>query len=521
MNLPRSIRWRLLLWLGFLLAALLAGFGVTAYQLQRMRLLGEVDARLEERLGLLSAELRMGNPGQRRPPREFIDEPPPGGPGPGGPGQGRRPPGRGQGPGGPEGRPGAGPEGSRPRFEFPPETLAALEADGFYFALWNQDGRLQNRTAGIGELSPPARSRGEGPLQVRNRSQFREVFLISGPGNVLMVGCSITPVIQGLRADLTRLWIAGIGVLSIGLAGCWWITSRSLRPIAEIGRSARRIAGGELSERIAIHEPQNELGELAAVLNETFARLEDAFSQQVRFTADASHELRTPLALMISEAQATLARERSAEEYREALGHCHEAAQRMRALVAALLELTRLDAGGEQTTPPAEMELAELVGDAMKRLAPLATEAGCTFESDLQSARVRANETRLGLVITNLITNAIHYNRPGGTVRLRTWTDAEAALLAVEDTGCGISEQDLPRVFERFFRADASRTLAQGRVGLGLAICRAAVTAEGGSLTVESEPGIGSTFTVRLPLRMAANEEACSMQRTGGMNDAA
>jgi two-component system, OmpR family, sensor kinase len=517
MKFPRSIRWRLLLWLGFLLAALLTGFGVTAYQLQRMRLLGEVDARLEERLGLLSAELRGAGPGQRRPPREFPDEPAP----PGGPGPGRRPPGRGQGPGGPEGWPGGGPEGSRARFEFPAEKVAALEEDGFYYALWNPDGRLQNRTAGLADLAPPPRGRGEGPLQVRNRGAFREVFLISGPGNVLMVGTSITPVVRGLRADLARLWIAGTGVLAIGLAGCWWITTRSLRPIAEISRSARRIAGGELSERISIDEPQNELGELAAVLNETFARLDDAFSQQVRFTADASHELRTPLALMISEAQATLARERGAAEYREALGHCHDAAQRMRALVAALLELTRLDAGGEPTTTAAEVDLAGQLGDAMARLAPLAAEAGCTLTADLQRAPVQANETRLGLVITNLITNAIHYNRPGGTVRLRTWTEAGSAVLAVEDTGCGISAQDLPRVFERFFRADASRSLAQGRVGLGLAICRAAVAAEGGSIGVVSEPGIGSTFTVRLPLRESPKGEGCSMQRPGGLNDAA
>jgi signal transduction histidine kinase len=528
---PRSIRWRLLLWFGFLLGALLAGFGATSHQLQRLRMLGKVDQELGNRLAALSGEMRLGGGPPRPRPRPAPDT--------GGnslgrpprfdPSQGPPPPGEVQAPGhqvvpgprpeGPGGRGGpamGGPEGFRPEGpppELPPGPLALttelrrmVAEDGNYFAVWGQNGELRENSLGGTKLAMPARPSRDVSLQVRSRGDLREVYHFNERGGCVLVGRSIAPLLGELRADQARLWAAGLAVLVAGLGGCWWITVRSLRPIGEISLAARRIADGEFSERIPVAEPENELGGLAAVLNETFGRLDEAFSRQVRFTADASHELRTPLAMMISEAQTTLARQRDAGEYREALEHCHQAAQRMRALVAALLDLARLDAR-DVTAQGTEIELAEWLGKSLERLAPLALEAGCTVERALAPVRVTADPTRLELALTNLFTNAVHYNVPGGLIRVSCRAEGDFALLSIQDSGQGIAESDLPRIFERFFRVDPSRSRAEGRVGLGLAICQAAVLAEGGTLSVTSRINEGSTFDLRLPVSPAPDPQ--------------
>ncbi len=479
MNFPRTIRWRLLLWLGLLLVALLGGFGFTAYQLQKVRLLGQLDEELETALATLSRELR-------RPPPSSAGGPP-------GTGFGR--PFRGP----PPDRPGEPPRRVRD-VEISEALRDQFEAAGFHFAIWHRRGMLLE-SGGIeaGRLERPAATRTGGRPRARTRGEFRELHLVTPPGEVVMVGASTERALGGLRGDRIRLWAAGIGVLAVGLAGCWWITTSSLRPVREIGRAARRIAEGDLGERIAIDEPRNELGELAGVLNDTFARLDEAFAQQVRFTSDASHELRTPLALMISEAQTTLARERGAAEYRESLEHCLDSAQRMRGLVAALLELARLDADAEKTERE-RLDLAAVTAEHARRLEPLAREAGCRIETELHPAIVLGSEARIASIVGNLLSNAIHHNRPGGRVLVRVSAAGDEAVLEVEDDGPGIPPDALPHVFERFFRTDPSRTKSSGGAGLGLAICRSAAAAEGGAVEVRSEPGKGSVFTARLPL---------------------
>jgi signal transduction histidine kinase len=527
MKLPRSIRWRILLWFGFLLGALLAGFGATGYQLQRLRLLGKVDEDLGNRLAMLSGELRLtGAPPRPRPRPPFdpardperprrpnpprpgagLADGPADGParpiGPDGPPNGPNGPGDGFG-GRPDGfRPeGPPPDGRPAELVLPADVRKQVAEDGYYFVIWGQGGELRERSDTLEGFSVPPRPSRDMRTLVRSRGDFREAYHFNERGGGVAVGCSIAPLLADLRAEQARLWAAGVGVLALGLTSCWVITVRSLRPIDEISAAAKRIAAGELSERIAVDAPENELGELAAVLNQTFARLDEAFARQVRFTADASHELRTPLAMMISEAQTTLARQRDAHDYREALEHCHDAAQRMRALVAALLDLARLDAQPDRAQPPATIDLAAWLAEALDRLEPLAQDAGCRVERQLQPVWIAVDETRLSLILNNLFTNAVHYNQPGGLIRVTCGHAGERAFLTIQDTGQGISADDLPHIFDRFFRADLARSRAHGRVGLGLAICQAAVLAAGGSLTVTSTPGAGSTFSVNLPAR--------------------
>jgi signal transduction histidine kinase len=144
-------------------------------------------------------------------------------------------------------------------------------------------------------------------------------------------------------------------------------------------------------------------------------------------------------------------------------------------------------------------DLATIVGESVQRLRPLVSSAELTMELQLAAALVAGDPVQLGQVVTNLVTNAIHYNRTGGTIVVQTRTDDEGVLLEVEDTGRGIAREDLPHLFERFYRGDKSRSRAEGRYGLGLSITHAIVEAHGGAVTVESEEGRGSTFRVRFP----------------------
>ena len=468
-----SIRWRLQLWHGLLLVAVLAGFGCTAWQLQRANQLSRVDRELEQRLGIIGSLVRA--PGSASPERP---------------------------------RPRGFPAAKRPPLEDPQPSdlrLSAREAalfegvpgQDFYYIVWLRDGQRGPVSASAPpDVPPPDPLRG--PPAFRSRGTFRECFHFSPPGECILVGRDI----RGERADIRRFaWLlAGVGgaVLALGLAGGGWIGARSLRPIADISATAAKIATGDLSQRIRTADADSELGQLARDLNNTFARLQASFARQAQFTADASHELRTPVAVVLTQTQTALARERPAAEYRESLAACQRAAQRMRGLIECLLTLARLDSAD---APPAlePDDLSRIASEAVDLLRPLATEQGVHLECEFAPSPCLAHAGQFAQVVNNLVSNAISYNRPGGSVRVTVGCEPAGALLAVSDTGPGIAPDDLPHLFERFYRVDKARSGAQGHSGLGLAITKAIVEAHGGLLEVASEPGQGSTFTVRLP----------------------
>ena len=389
--------------------------------------------------------------------------------------------------------------------------FAADAAPGYYLVAWGEDGSLVVRSPRApAEVLRPALERatrpgasGPGPGALpfahaaRTRGDARELAAALPEGLVVLVGRSLEADHAAGRRLAYGFAAAGAAVLGLGLVGGWWLATRAIRPIEDISATALRIAAGDLSRRIDSADTENELGRLADVLNSTFARLEAAFAQQARFTSDASHELRTPLAVILSQAQTALARERPAGEYREALEACLRAAQRMRRLTESLLDLARLDAG-EEPMRRAPFDLARVARESLDFLGPLAAERGVALVAELPPAPCRGDAERIGQVVTNLVKNAIDFNRPGGEVRLAARTTPEEAVLTVADTGAGIAPADLPHVFDRFYRADRARSGGE-RVGLGLAIVKAIVDAHSGAVTVESEPGAGSTFTLRLP----------------------
>jgi len=332
----------------------------------------------------------------------------------------------------------------------------------------------------------------------QTRENYRESYHFTEMGECILAGRSIAADLGATHRFAWWLAGAGFGVLAFGLGGGWWLASRALRPVENISLAASRISEGNLSERINIADTDSELGQLASLLNSTFARLDASFAQQKQFTADAAHELRTPLAVIISEAQTTLARERTAPEYSETVETCLDAAQEMRRLTQYLLELSRLDAGQDKLVRTS-FDLSERGRFCGGLLAPLARQKNITMHFDGPPVTAVGDPDRISQVITNLLANAIHYNSEGGEIWFSASQQGEWTVFTVTDTGFGISAEDLPHIFERFYRADRSRSQANGRSGLGLAIARAIVSAHGGEIEVTSKLEEGTTFTVRMP----------------------
>ncbi|HSH94645.1 MAG TPA: ATP-binding protein, partial [Roseimicrobium sp.] len=387
-------------------------------------------------------------------------------------------------------------------FPVPPDVQRLFDEAGsghYYYVVWSAEHEEVKRSTNAPAIIPmPENSAALTNGVTRTREDVREFIQSGRRGTVILVGSHIASD----RAELNRLAgllaLAGVGVLALGLAGGWWLSSRAIRPIEDISATAVKIAGGDLSERIRIKDAASELEALAGVLNNTFERLDTAFARQVQFTADASHELRTPISVVLSQTQTALKRERSAEEYRETINACQRSAQRMGQLVESLLELARLDAGQEPLKREA-CDIAKVARECIELLQPIIQDRKITVVQQLQPALCSADTQRLAQVITNLVSNAVHYNRVSGSITVKTWSEAGSVCLSVADTGIGIPKDELPHVFERFFRVDKSRSNAGGRTGLGLAICKSIADAHGGKIEAISEMGAGTTFTLALP----------------------
>jgi heavy metal sensor kinase len=491
-----SIKWRLQAWHALMLIFVLAGFGFTAYQLDRVSRFQRIDRELQQRAGVIMAALRdaEGRPG-RLPRGEGRFPPPPEGPPDDFPPprgrEGDRPPPR----EGPDGA--AGPQNAPPISARDLSLFGTNGASAYYFALFHREGRVLRKSDSAPEgIAIPERVGSNNVIRVRGN--LREFITFTPPGEAVVTGLDVSSEVAELHRLGWLLFIAGSGVLLVGLAGGWWMATRAIRPIRDISETATKISAGDLSQRIPAEDAENELGQLAGILNSTFSRLEAAFAQQQQFTSDAAHELRTPVSVILTQIQSTLNRERSGTEYRETLEACQRAAQRMKRLIESLLELARFDAGQEQLKR-IQFDLATTARDCAELVQPLATDKGIKLTCEISPAHCEGDPERIGQVVTNLLTNAVNYNKPNGEVRLTSNRLNGSVILTVADTGHGIAPEDLPHVFERFYRGDKARTNSGGSAGLGLAICRAIVEAHGGEITVASKPSDGTTFTIKLP----------------------
>ena len=478
----KSIRLRLLLWFGFFLAVLIAGFGVSAYHLQKNARLEDIDAELARLVDLVGGAFRQG---EHRPPPPPMDRPDFGGEK-----DFRHPPPHGMAP----------PLRKRTSLKLPKQTTSQF-TNGTYFAVWGslENTLLAQSSPEMNSIPLPTTSPRQTVLRYRTRDTRREAFQFTERQDCVLAGCDIAPILDSLRRFAWQIAAVGALVLLLGLGGGVMVSSLLLDSIRQISQTARRISDGNLSERISTRDMDRELGQLAEVLNATFARLEASFARQRQFTSDAAHELRTPLAVILSDTQTALRRERSAEEYRDTIQACEESAQKMRRLSESLLLLARMDSGADQG-PPETVNLPECIQESLAQTRRQAEQRGIRMELDLQPAVVSGHPEPIGRVFTNLLVNAIDYNTPAGIIRLATRTEPAAVVATVADTGIGIPPEALPRIFDRFYRVSSARSPSEGHCGLGLAICKSILEAHGATIEAASQPGQGTTFTLRFPV---------------------
>ena len=323
---------------------------------------------------------------------------------------------------------------------------------------------------------------------------------------VLEVGRAAGDESDTLNTLLLILGTAYPVTLAVASLGGIFLAGRALSPIDKLTRLARRISAEDLSQRLDLQLPDDEVGRLARTFDDMIARLDQAFRRQRQFTADASHELRTPLTAIKGQAEVALSRPRDAAAYREVIQTVNEEVDRLIRMVGSLLTLARADAG---QIPIAfePVSLADLVSAAVEQVHPLADKRGLElWDASGPSVVLEADEDLLLQLLLNLLDNAIKYTPSGGRVTVGWGLNGREIELRVRDTGVGIGSEHLPHIFDRFYRLDKARSRGEGGTGLGLSISRWIAEAHRGSISVESSPGEGSTFTVRLPILQRSSQ---------------
>ncbi|PYS48373.1 MAG: hypothetical protein DMG13_25625 [Acidobacteria bacterium] len=329
--------------------------------------------------------------------------------------------------------------------------------------------------------------------------------VLSGPSRiggrpvVVQVARSEMLIVQDMHQLLLVLLLGlPVGVAAAGLGG-YSLARRALSPVERMAERARSITAERLKDRLPVDNPDDELGRLATVFNETLTRLELSFEQMRRFTADASHELRTPLTAIRSVGEVGLRGRRDEETYREIIGSMLEEADRLARLVDRLLTLSKADTGQASLSVDI-VDLCDLADRVAGQLDVLAEEKQQSIQI-VRDAAPRCNGDPLVLrqALLNLVDNAIKYSPVGGRITIRIAQSPAEATIDVCDTGPGIPAELQSRIFDRFYRVDKSRSRENGGTGLGLSIAKWAVEVNGGRLTLEKTNEAGSTFRITLP----------------------
>lgn len=378
-----------------------------------------------------------------------------------------------------------------------------------YVVIWDASQRILVSTAAA--TVPPTEDvarRGPWRRAARDRGDYREVWESGPAGTTILVGRHVSADFRDLRELAIVLTAIGVVVLCLGFAAAWRLSARAVAPIAEISQVAVRLSETSLDERIEASRMDVEFEQLAETLNAAVARLEVAFAQQVKFTADASHELRTPLAVIRMHQDLALSKDRTAADYRQTIETCARSAKRMSRLVEGLLELARLDGGQvPHDRRPADLDL--LIGDVVDDCRVLADAARVRLSTKLRPMVLPVDPGRFSQVVWNLLSNAITHSPAEGIVRIeldqRPPADQadgsrQEVRFTVCDEGPGIPAEYQSRVFDRFFRVEQERSRQTGGSGLGLSICHAIVTAHQGRIGIRSEPGQGTCVEVVLPI---------------------
>jgi heavy metal sensor kinase len=330
---------------------------------------------------------------------------------------------------------------------------------------------------------------------------LRESVDVAGTKYDIEVAVATQEFDRSLERFRAMLYAAGPLFLVLAAFGGYWLSRRALAPVDQITQAARTIGAQDLSHRLDVPRTSDELERLADTLNEMLSRLEAAFQRVTQFTADASHELRTPVSVMRTNAEIALRKPRSEAEYREALWRILEESEKLSHLIEQLLLVARADSGSA-VLPMAPTDLNTALGNACREASILAEAKHLNFRQSIPEDRlcVEGDSASLERLFMILLDNAVKYTPSGGQIDVRLRSEDGFAVAEIRDTGRGIAPADLPRVFDRFYRADRARSRESGGTGLGLAIGRWIAEAHRGEIGVESELAKGATFRVRIPL---------------------
>lgn len=320
----------------------------------------------------------------------------------------------------------------------------------------------------------------------------------------IITAASVETVTESLN-DLLLILLAGIpiAILLALWAGYFW-AGRALTPVASMAETAREITAEHWSRRLPAENPEDELGQLAIVINETFDRLQQSFEQMRQFTADASHELRTPLTALKSVGEVGLQKDgESPEFYRNVIGSMLEEVDRLSLLVQNLLTLARADAG-RIPVKRSNTNIKELVAEAIGHIEILAEEKeqALNFISKVEGVTGQIDHGKIRQALVNILDNAIKYTPRGGKISVFLYNShGKEIQIEVSDNGPGIPPGEQHRIFDRFYRVSKDRASIDGGTGLGLSIARWAVQLHDGRIEVESSPNEGSRFIIVLPLK--------------------
>jgi len=402
-----------------------------------------------------------------------------------------------------------------------PLRVEGLESPALYLQIATTTGKIVTTSSNLQQQSLPLDD--DDRQVIRSRVPKIEVVDL-GESPVLMLvrpliaddqAVGILQVAQPMREinrtlRLLSISVAGLSLIALlaALRGGAWLAQRALLPVAQVAQTAQQIVRAEdLGQRVPAASGSDELGQLTATVNEMLERLETLFTAQRRFVADVSHELRTPLTAMLGNLEMI---RRGAATDPQALAAMERELNRLRRLVSDLLLLAQTESGVQLRREPVALD--ELVLEVVRDLAPLAR--GVVLLPDVaEQVEAPGDRDRIKQALMNMVVNALQHTPAGGKVQVAIACTDECARLTVSDTGMGIDAEDLPHVFERFFRADKARSRTSGGAGLGLAIVKWVADAHGGTVEVQSAPDQGSTFTLRLPLASEASLEINSNPR--------
>jgi heavy metal sensor kinase len=401
-------------------------------------------------------------------------------------------------------------------------TMIRNEAQGYHWAVLDAEGRLIQNSRLLPEVFPLP----DMPVSVRDQHVDAHAELRRGTNGALYAvawypvavvdadrkrgrNTGWTEAVVPLQPFLERkarlghwLLASGIAALAVFSTLAFYLCGLWLRPWRTAADAARRLGSGDLSEaRLPVTSDDAELAQIVESFNALLERLKASHRRQQQFVADAAHELRTPLAALRAEIEVALRRPRSGGEYEQTLHLNRLELERLSTLVENLLALARLDSS-ESPLDRLPANLAAICRDVAEHLAPLAGAQGLRLILDVPDELIVSGDA-LGLerAVRNLVENAIRHTHAGEEIVIRAGAENSEARITVIDRGVGIAPEDLPRIFDRFYRVDTARNRAHGGAGLGLSIVKAIVEAHGGTVSVESKLGAGSTFTLRLPAR--------------------